>query len=186
MDEDPPPPLPGWVLDVAEPEQRLDDETAALDAAVDLAMASAREGHGPFGAVVCDPSLDVVSLGWNRVIEARDSTAHAEIEAIRVAQLRLDTHDLADTDRGELTLFSSCAPCVMCFGALYWSGVSRVVSAAPAEAAEAIGFDEGPVTEAMRDRARKEKELAFEREVATSRDPREPFRVYEEQGGEVY
>jgi tRNA(Arg) A34 adenosine deaminase TadA len=112
--------------------------------------------------------------------------AHAEIEAIRVAQLRLDTHDLANADPGELTLFTSCAPCVMCFGAIYWSGLARVVSAAPAQAAEAIGFDEGPVTEAMLDRARKEKGIAFETQAPTTRDPSEPLRVYEEQGHPLY
>lgn len=184
--ENPPPPLPGWVMDVVAPGQTADDGQAALDAAVELAEASAREGHGPFGTVLADADREIVSVGWNRVVEARDSTAHAEIEAIRVAQLRLDTHDLGEPARGPFTLYASCAPCVMCFGAIYWSGLSRVVSAAPAEAAEAIGFDEGPVTDEMRRQARKAKGLTFETGAATTRDPREPFRVYEEEGGQIY
>lgn len=184
--DDIPPPLPGWVTEQATPGDRFEEDEAALDAAIALAEASAANGGGPFGAVLVDRDREAISVGWNRVIEARDSTAHAEIEALRAAQLRLDTHDLREPAQAPFTLFSSCAPCVMCFGAIYWSGLDRVVAAARAEDAERLGFLEGPVTEEMWARARKEKSIAFEPEADTSRDPGAPFEVYEEQGGQVY
>lgn len=179
-------PLPGWVEQITYAGDRFSTEQAVLDAAIELATASAQQDQGPFGAVIADPEGVVVSVGWNRVIEATDSTAHAEIEALRAAEVRLGTHDLAATDRGPLTLYTSCAPCVMCFGAIYWSGLDRVVAAARAEDAERLGFQEGPVTEAMWARASKDKGITYEPETTANRDPGEPFRVYEERGGEIY
>lgn len=179
-------PLPKWVTNVVRPGDTLEDDVSLVDRTIDLAVASARNGGGPFGALVADPDGEIVSVGWNRVIEAVDSTAHAEIEALRNAQLRLDTHDLDDTDRGPLTLFSSCAPCIQCFGAIYWSGISRVVAAAQADQAERLGFDEGPVTQALWETARKQKGITAELSAETSRDTEHPFEAYEQQGGEIY
>jgi tRNA(Arg) A34 adenosine deaminase TadA len=69
---------------------------------------------------------------------------HAEVVALTRAQLELGSFTLAGIPR---TLFSSCAPCAMCLGAVHWSGVRRLVYAACREDAEALGFDEGPVYE---------------------------------------
>lgn len=179
-------PLPDWAEQIVQPGHRFEDAPAVLDAAIDLATGSARNGSGPFGALIVDDTLEVVSTGWNRVIENVDSTSHAEIEAIRAAELRLGTHDLGATDRGPLAIFTSCAPCVMCFGAIYWSGLARVVAAASADAAERIGFQEGPVTDEMWTIARKHKGIAFESEASTRRDPAEPFHAYEAEGGALY
>lgn len=181
-----PPPLPGWAAAIAEPGDRFPDEPAALDAAIELAVASARRGGGPFGAAIVDADLRVVDVGWNHVIEARDSTAHAEIHAIRRAQGRLDTHDLSASERAPLTLVTSCAPCIQCFGAIYWSGLTRVLIGASADQAEAIGFDEGPVTDEMVEAARKDKGIRFEVGAPAGVDPTEPFRVYQELGGTIY
>lgn len=179
-------PLPSWVEAIVEPGQRFTEDHELLDAAIELATESARHGGGPFGALLADPERRVVATGWNRVLEATDSTAHAEIEAIRAAQVRLGTHDLAATERAPLTLFTSCAPCVMCFGAIYWSGIDRVVAAARADAAEGLGFQEGPVTDEMWASAREDKGITFEPEAKTREDPTAPFRVYEENDGHIY
>lgn len=179
-------PLPAWVEAITAPGERVSDDRAAIDAAIEIATQSAREGNGPFGALIVDAERTVVATGWNRVIEVTDSTAHAEIEAIRAAEVRLGTHDLAAPERAPLTLFSSCAPCVMCFGAIYWSGLARVVAAASAEAAEQLGFQEGPVTEAMWATAREDKGITFEPDAKTTRDPDEPFRVYQNNDGPLY
>lgn len=181
-----PPPLPGWAAAIVEPGDQLDGETQLVDRAIELAVGSARHGGGPFGAIVADVDGRVVDVGWNHVVEACDSTAHAEIHAMRRAQSRLGTHDLSASDRGELVLYGSCAPCIQCFGAIYWSGLSRVVTAAASDDAEALGFDEGPVTDELWAAARDQKKIAYEGGAATEADPTEPFRVYEELGGQIY
>lgn len=178
--------LPPWASDVVQPGDAIEEDVEGLDTAIELALASAEQGHGPFGVVLVGDGGRVVSVGWNRVIEARDSTAHAEIESLRAAQVRLGTHDLSQPDRAPFTLFASCAPCVMCFGAIYWSGVSRVVSAASAAQAESLGFDEGPVTDAMWDAACESKDISYVPDGPTRKDPSAPFEVYRETGGEIY
>lgn len=181
-----PEPLPAWARAVVEPGERLASPEAGLDLAVELAAASARSGGGPFGAVIADADLAVVAAGFNHVVQGRDSTAHAEVHAIRRAQARLGTHDLAEPGRAPLTLLASCEPCVMCFGAVYWSGLARVLAAAASGEAEALGFQEGPVTDAMWARAREEKGISYEAGRSGERDPTEPFAVYRERGGEIY
>lgn len=178
--------MPRWARTVAAPGDAYPDHEAALDAAIELATASAEHGGGPFGAIITTGEREVLAIGWNNVIESHDSTAHAEIHAIRRAQARLATHDLAATEHGQLTLYGSCAPCIQCFGAIYWSGLSAVLTAAPAEAAEALGFMEGPVTDALWEQAADEKAILFQGEAGSSLDPGMPFDTYRALGGEIY
>ncbi|MGH7895592.1 MAG: nucleoside deaminase [Candidatus Binatia bacterium] len=96
-------------------------------------------GGGPFGALVVDPDGHVVAVRTNAVLLLHDPTAHAEVLAIRAASARAGTYHL----RG-YTLVTTCAPCVMCAGAIHWAGFARVVASARREDAEAIGFIEGP------------------------------------------
>lgn len=181
-----PGPLPDWVPSIAAPGDDVGTTGAAVDAAVGIAIESASRGHGPFGSVIVDADGVLVESGFNHVIAGLDSTAHAEIHAIRRAEQRLEMHDLGEPDRAPLTLYASCEPCVMCFGAIYWSGLSRVVAAASAEQAEALGFLEGPVTPQMWERARGEKDVTYERGVRGELDPARPFEVYETEDGEIY
>lgn len=172
--------LPAWVpKDVPWDATFSPEELMAL--AVSLAAASARHGGGPFGAVVADPEGRVIEVGWNDVVRAADSTAHAEIVAMRRAQARLGTHRLEG-----LTLYSSCAPCIQCFGAIYWSGLARVLDAATKEDAEALGFEEGPPMMELWAQARRAK--GIERVERFARDERalEPFRAYRARGGVNY
>ncbi|MBC8329804.1 MAG: nucleoside deaminase [Planctomycetes bacterium] len=115
-----------------------------MDLALAIAEANPGRGGGPFGAVVADAGGGIVSLGWNDVIPGCDSTAHAEIVAIRRAQRAIGSHDLASA--GPLTLYASCEPCIQCYGAIWWSGLRAVRAAATRAEAEALGFLEGPVT----------------------------------------
>ncbi len=75
---------------------------------------------GPFGAVIVKDGV-IVGEGWNQVLKAKDPTAHAEIVAIRHACRRLGTPDLSGCE-----IYSSCEPCPMCLGAIYWSRIGRV------------------------------------------------------------
>jgi guanine deaminase len=104
--------------------------------AIDIARANILSGGGPFGAVIVRGGEDIASSG-NRVVPENDPTAHAEISAIRKASAILGTHDL-----GECTIYASCEPCPMCLGAIYWSGIRRVVFASDRYTAASAGFSD--------------------------------------------
>ena len=98
----------------------MDDE-AYLDRAVELAREAVDAGDQPFGALAVLDG-DVVATGRNRGHTDGDRTAHAELAvARRVARER------PPAERGRCTLYSSAEPCAMCAGAIYWSGIGRVV-----------------------------------------------------------
>lgn len=101
---------------------------------------------GPFGAAVFDGSGNLVSVGVNLVEAEACSILHAEMIAIALAQKAAGRYDLSDGGRLLYELVASAEPCAMCFGAVPWSGVSRLVCAARDADARAIGFDEGPKT----------------------------------------
>jgi len=120
-------------------------ETKYLQRAIDLAAHHSRDGrHGPFGAVIVKED-EVVAEGWNGVVDGIDPTAHAEIQAIRAAAKKLNTHDLSGC-----TIYASCEPCPMCLAAIYWARIDRVVYAATKEDAAAVGFDDSLLYEEMR------------------------------------
>jgi tRNA(Arg) A34 adenosine deaminase TadA len=107
-----------------------------LQHAVKLAGDGIKEGKGPFGAVIVRDGK-IISEANNIVVISHDPTAHAEVLAIRKAATALQTHDLSDC-----TIYSSCEPCPMCLGAIYWSGIKRVIYASDRNDAEAAGFSD--------------------------------------------
>jgi len=105
------------------------------------AIALSREGMesgkgGPFGAVVVREGR-IVGEGVNQVTSANDPTAHAEIVAIRAACRALGRFDLRGCE-----IYTSCEPCPMCLGAIYWARPERVIFANTKEDAAAISFDD--------------------------------------------
>jgi tRNA(Arg) A34 adenosine deaminase TadA len=110
---------------------------AHLGRSVELAREGAARGDGgPFGAVVV---LDgrVVAEAWNRVVATHDPTAHAEVVAIRRACSSLGTFELTGAH-----VYSSCEPCPMCLGALYWARPAQVHFASTRDDAASVGFDD--------------------------------------------
>jgi guanine deaminase len=91
---------------------------------------------GPFGAVVVRGD-EIVGEGWNQVLTDTDPTAHAEVVAIRDACKKLGTFQLHDCE-----IYTSCEPCPMCLGAIYWARPLRVYYANTKEDAAAINFDD--------------------------------------------
>jgi tRNA(Arg) A34 adenosine deaminase TadA len=91
---------------------------------------------GPFGAVVVRNG-EIIGEGCNRVTSTNDPTAHAEIVAIRNACEKLGSFQLDDC-----IIYTSCEPCPMCLGAIYWARPARVFYAATREDAANIGFDD--------------------------------------------
>ena len=104
--------------------------------AIQLSIESVNSGGGPFGAVVVKNG-EIVAEGFNQVTATNDPTAHAEMIAIRKACGKLGTFVLKDCE-----LYTSCEPCPMCLGAIYWARVGRIYFANTAEDAAKIGFDD--------------------------------------------
>ncbi len=94
-----------------------------------------REG-GPFGAVIVKDGI-VIGEGVNSVSTKNDPTAHAEIVAIRSATKKLKTYNLSGC-----TIYTSCEPCPMCLGAIYWAHISRMYYGNTKYDAAAVGFDD--------------------------------------------
>ncbi|MHB1312073.1 MAG: nucleoside deaminase [Gemmatimonadaceae bacterium] len=120
-----------------------EDDRRLLRRAVEMAVQGVRNGGGPFGALIVRHG-EVIAEAHNRVVLDRDPTAHAEIQAIRLAATRLGTHDLSGC-----MLYSSCEPCPMCLGALYWAGIGRVVFACDRGEAEKAGFSDKMIYEEL-------------------------------------
>ncbi len=105
------------------------------------AIALAQEGidrnaGGPFGAVIVKDG-EIIGEGCNRVTSTNDPTAHAEVVAIRNACEKLGSFQLENC-----VLYTSCEPCPMCLGAIYWARPSQIFFAATHEDAASVGFDD--------------------------------------------
>lgn len=139
--------LPGFVTDW---QGDLDSFEGRMDLAIALSRENVEHGHGgPFGAVVFDlERRRILGVGINLVTDLDLSCAHAEMVALSLAQHSLESWNLGAGGRVELA--TSCEPCAMCYGAVPWSGVKRLVCGARKEDAEAAGFDEGDKPEHWR------------------------------------
>jgi len=104
--------------------------------AIDIGREGALKGQAPFGAVIVKDGRVVVAA-HNVVWETTDITAHAEINAIRIACKKLNTIDLSG-----VVLYSSCEPCPMCFSALHWARVKTIVYGTSIQDAKYAGFNE--------------------------------------------
>jgi guanine deaminase len=105
--------------------------------AIELAQQGVDEGlGGPFGCVVVKAG-NIVGEGCNQVTSTNDPTAHAEVVAVREACRTLGSFQLAGCD-----VYTSCEPCPMCLGAIYWARPSRIFVAGTREDAAAAGFDD--------------------------------------------
>lgn len=113
--------------------------------AIALAMENVRSGRGgPFGALVVKDGR-VIAKGTNRVTSAKDPTAHAEIVVIREACRALGDFQLTGCE-----LYTTCEPCPMCLGAIYWARPARVFYAGLAADAADAGFDDAFIYEEMK------------------------------------
>lgn len=132
-------PVPSFIDELVAQAGPLADDLARVRLAIRLSHENVQRGGGPFGALVMAGSR-VIAAGVNLVLASGLSIAHAEIVALMRAQQARPAEAAAEP----LSLYTSTEPCCQCFGALVWSGVTRLVCAATTRDAEAIGFDEGP------------------------------------------
>ena len=111
--------------------------------AIKLSDESVRSGGGPFGAVIVRDG-EIIARGENRVTVCNDPTAHAEVSAIREAAARLGTYDLSGCE-----IYSSCEPCPMCLGAIYWARLDKLYYAGTRADAANVGFDDAHIYEEL-------------------------------------
>lgn len=104
--------------------------------AIALSIENVQNGGGPFGAVIVKDG-EIIATGTNRVTANCDPTAHAEVSAIREACAKLHTFDLSGT-----TIYTSCEPCPMCLGAIYWAHIDKMYYGNNQHDAAKIGFDD--------------------------------------------
>jgi tRNA(Arg) A34 adenosine deaminase TadA len=138
--------LPGWLVEVIGACPPLAVTGARMAFVLDLARRNvvSRSG-GPFAAAVFEVgSGRLMAAATNLVVASACSSAHAELLALTLAQQAVGDHDLGAPGQPAMEIVTSCEPCAMCLGAVAWSGVRRLVSAARGDDAEALGFDEGP------------------------------------------
>jgi guanine deaminase len=118
---------------------------AFMQEAIRRAVENVREGRGgPFGAIVVKGGR-VIAMGTNLVTSSNDPTAHAEVTAIREACRALGTFQLTGCE-----IYTSCEPCPMCLGAIYWARPDRVFFAATASDAAEAGFDDSFIYEELK------------------------------------
>ena len=104
--------------------------------AIALSLKNIENGGGPFGAVIVKDGK-IVATGVNRVTTSIDPTAHAEVNAIRKAAKKLGTFDLSGCE-----IYTSCEPCPMCLGAVYWAHLDKMYYGNTKTDAKKIGFDD--------------------------------------------
>lgn len=115
-------------------------DNAFMARAIQLSVANVRTGSGgPFGTVIVKEGV-VLAEAANQVTATNDPTAHAEVLAIRQACQKLRCFELRGCD-----LYTSCEPCPMCLGAIYWARIEKVYFANLAADASKIGFDDSAI-----------------------------------------
>lgn len=117
----------------------LDNDSLFMKRAIELSLENVKKGGGPFGAVIVREGK-ILAESCNLVTALNDPTAHAEINVIREAARKLETFDLSGC-----VIYSSCEPCPMCLGAIYWARIGKVVFANTTSDAQKIGFADSQI-----------------------------------------
>ena len=112
------------------------DKRELMNRAIELSIGSVNGGGGPFGAVIALEG-EIIAEASNSVTIDNDPTAHAEVNAIRRAARKLGSFDLSGCE-----IYTSCEPCPMCLGAIYWSHIDKIYYANNRKDAAEIGFDD--------------------------------------------
>jgi len=109
--------------------------------AIEKSLESVDNGGGPFGAVIVKDD-EVVAVASNSVTRDNDPTAHAEVNAIRMACKKLGTFDLSGCE-----IYASCEPCPMCLASIYWARIGKLYYANTQNDADKIGFSDNFIYE---------------------------------------
>ena len=139
--------------------------------AIELSEYNVKQGTGgPFGAVIVKDGM-ILARSANRVVPTNDPTAHAEVSVIRLACQELGTYDLTGCE-----IYTSCEPCPMCLGAIYWARIDKVYYANTKADAAAIGFDDHFIYDEI-DKTMESRKLSFVQLLRTEALP--AFKLWE-------
>ena len=130
------------------------DHEEIMRQTIQLSIENIDKGGGPFAAIIARKG-EIIARGVNTVAEDNDPTAHAEVNAIREATSRLKDFHLDDC-----VLYTSCEPCPMCLGAVYWAGLSKVYFGNSREDAAKYGFKDEHIYEEL-ERPLDQRQLSF-------------------------
>ena len=111
--------------------------------AVHQSLLSVENDGGPFGAVIVKDGK-IIAKAANSVTQTNDPTAHAEVNVIRLATSKLKTFDLSGCE-----IYTSCEPCPMCLGAIYWARLDKIYYGNTKQDAKDIGFDDSFIYEEL-------------------------------------
>ncbi len=114
----------------------MTDHKKFMARAIELSEKNITRGGGPFGAVIVKDNK-IIAEGFNQVTSNNDPTAHAEVTAIRAAAKTLNTFDLSGC-----IIYTSCEPCPMCLGAIYWAKLDKIFYGNTQHDANKIGFSD--------------------------------------------
>lgn len=142
-----------------------------MQRAIDLSKNSVKSGGGPFGAVIARNG-EIIAEGSNCVTIDNDPTAHAEVSTIRKACKKLGTFDLSGCE-----IFTSCEPCPMCLGAIYWAKLDKIYYANNRKDAADIGFADDFIYEEL---PLKPSERQKPSEILMREEALEAFRMWKE------
>ncbi len=178
--------VPSWVTDLMGSSPKI---YPTMEDRMRFVIALARENvcrktGGPFGAGVFDSQGHLIAAGVNLVESGNCSILHAEMVAIALAQKILGRYDISQGGKHDYELTASAEPCAMCYGAIPWSGVSRLVCGARDEDARAIGFDEGPKLDNWREALEKRGIEVFQDVVRD--ESIDVLSLYAQSGGRIY
>ncbi len=179
--------LPSWIDDfLLNRDARFETPEARMRVAIGLARRNVANGTGgPFGAAIFEIETGrLVAPGVNLVVPSQAAIAHAEMVAIAMAGQVLASFDLGGEDMPACELVTSTEPCAMCFGAVPWSGVRRLVCGARDADARAVGFDEGPKLENWK-AALEERGIEVVQDVLRE-EAADVLRAYKSRGGLIY
>lgn len=149
------------------------DKKELMRRAISLSEESVRNGGGPFGAVIARNG-EIVAEASNSVTLDNDPTAHAEVNCIRRAAAKMGTFCLEGCE-----IYTSCEPCPMCLGAIYWARLDKIYYANNRKDAAKIGFDDDFIYQEIPlppDERQKKMELLLPDEAIKA------FRMWEESG----
>lgn len=122
----------------------MEENLRNMRKAIALSVKNIKNGGGPFGAVVVKDGK-IIAKGVNRVTAQNDPTAHAEVNAIRKASKKLGTFNLEGCE-----IYTSCEPCPMCLGAIYWAHIDKIFYGNSKTDAKDIGFDDSFIYEELK------------------------------------
>lgn len=142
------------------------DNEYYINQTIELAKNNVITGNGgPFAAIIVKDG-EIISTGVNSVTSENDPTAHAEIKAIRNACNKLESFQLEDC-----VIYSSCEPCPMCLGAIYWARPKKIIFAASKHEASKAGFDDAYIYEEITKQFSNRKLLTVQIPVLSRTEP---------------